>query len=218
MRKTRKNSTGKTLYLWDLANTLFPEAWNAVRSGFPTLQDYFRFLGYNPETISPHDYEWAHERPYCEGMFDLSISDGFQEVLSQTKHNETFSTGNREQMDWRAEYLNPRVGFDIRGLFEEMNSTFDYGPTNTKTRDMLVGYLLKKYDHGYQTVAYTDDKLPNGEEFVAAARVVQSRHPDFGYRLYHFLNDGHGLRIKEGYWEIGSLYDLLLNERTMHAL
>ncbi|KKU48042.1 MAG: hypothetical protein UX68_C0023G0018 [Parcubacteria group bacterium GW2011_GWA2_46_9] len=162
----------QTLYLWDLANTLFPERWDSERSGVPSYDAYVEALGYDLETITPHDYEWAYERPYKDGLFVLSIADGFREVLTWTKNNAVFTTGNREQVDWRAEQLHKKYDFDIRDYIKEICSTFDFGNTNRKTKDMLENILDKKYREGFRVAVYTDDNLGNCEFFIAAATTL----------------------------------------------
>ena len=59
------------VYLWDLANTLFPEKWEAKKSGVPNYKAYVESLGYDLKTITPHDYEWAYEPPYKKSFFFL---------------------------------------------------------------------------------------------------------------------------------------------------
>lgn len=197
-----------TLYLWDLANTLFPEKWDAGLTGFQSFEDYANSLGVDIK--NPRVFEECYKEPYIHGeRFNLKIADGFKDVLSWTQHNETFTTGIREQMDWRAEYLNPRVGFDIKKYFQKIISTFDFGETNVKTSEMLEKYLAQRKSEGYDTIVYTDDKLKNCELFKQAAESVSIL-----YRVYNIKNDKAGLREKDWYWEIGDLYDFLENEKT----
>ena len=140
---------------------------------------------------------------------------GYREVLSWTKNNEAFTTGVKEQMDGRADQLKKVVGFDVRDYLSKINSTFDYEETNLKTKTMLVQLITKKYNEGYKTIVYTDDKLENLKEFKAAAGLVKKDQPDFNYRLYHFLNDHSGLKRESYYWAIGSLYDLMGNKKII---
>lgn len=203
-----------TLYLWDLANTLFPEKWNTQASGFPTHEAYTASLGLDP--ANPRSYEESVKVPYLKGdWYTLSLAEGFAEVLSWTKNNEAFTTGVKEQLDWRAKYLNPKAGFDIRKYFQNIASTFDYGETNLKTKEMLVDYLMKKIGQGYQTVVYTDDKLSNCVFFKEAAEVVKKSKPEFSYRVYHLLNQGKSVKKMDWYHEIGQLLDLLENEKII---
>lgn len=192
----------KILYLWDLAGTLFLEKWDREKSGFESYADYVKSLGYDLETISPQEWEWAYERPFEEGYLQVSPSPGFREVLSWTKNNAAFTTGNREQIDWRAGQILPKYGFDIRDYLKEIHSTFDYGNTNKKTPEMLQAILRKKFEDGFDTFVYTDDKLENSLFFQEAAK-------DYTHRVYHFKNDNKGLRSKDNYLEIGSLLDLI---------
>jgi hypothetical protein len=205
---------GTTLYIWDLADTLFPARWNSELSGVSSYDAYVESLGYNLKTISPRDYEWAYERPYKEGLFELAIAEGFREVLTWAKNNIVFTTGNREQMDWRAEQLNKKYDFDIRDYIKEVYSTFDYGNTNRKTKKMLEDILGKKHRDGFTTAIYTDDNLGNCEFFIAAAAEFTLQTPDFHYRVYHMMNDNKGLRPQKDCWEIGDLYDLQRNENV----
>ncbi|MBI4994794.1 hypothetical protein HZC21_04100, partial [Candidatus Peregrinibacteria bacterium] len=153
-----------TLYLWDLADTLFPEKWNVELTGFANFEEYVKSLGIGKKDVRA--FEGCFREPYVHGeRFGLRIADGFADVLGWTKHNETFSTGFQEQVNWRAEYLNPKVGFDVRKYFQKLSSTFDYGETNVKTQAMLEKYLAQKMEEGYDTVVYTDDKLANCELF-----------------------------------------------------
>lgn len=209
------DNSKKVLYLWDFANTLFPENWNEQLTGFKTIKDYTRAKGVDMN--NPRAFEEAYKEPFLKGeMIGLKLAKGYREVLSWTKNNEAFTTGIREQLDWRAEYLNPRVGFDLRDYIQKVVSTFDYGETNVKTREMLMDYLQKKYQAGYKAVVYTDDKLANCEEFRQAAEEVKKSYLDFSYRIYNILNDDQGLRAVKAYWQIGNLYDLMENEKAIN--
>ncbi|MFA5954811.1 MAG: hypothetical protein WC817_04745 [Patescibacteria group bacterium] len=209
-------SESKTLYIWDIANTIILEPWDAEGTGFSNMGAYVESLGYDLKTISPRDYEWLYEKPYKKGMFKLGPNKGFKDVLTWTKNNIVFTQGNREQLDWRAEYLNPRCGFDFRDFIEEINSTFDYGDTNCKTKEMLKDLLKRKYNEGFKTVVYTDDRVINCQSFIEAADELISELPDFTYRTYHIQNDNKGARVKQGYAEIGNLYDLQDVEQKLH--
>lgn len=199
---------GKTLYLWDLAWTLFPEKWNKEKSGFGSFDEYVESLGFDLKNISPRDYEWAYEKPYKEGMFDLDIAKGFRETLSFTKNNAVFTTGNKEQVEWRAAQINPKVGFDIRNYIGEIHSTFDYGDRHIKTKEMLQDILKKKFAAGCEIVVYTDDKIENIQFFLEAAKAYK-------VRCYHMKNDDQGLREKGGYYEAGSLFDVMEMEKKI---
>ncbi|OGH88445.1 MAG: hypothetical protein A3J93_04245 [Candidatus Magasanikbacteria bacterium RIFOXYC2_FULL_42_28] len=204
----------KILYLWDLAGTLFPEKWNKELTHFDSYEEYIKLKGVDNAT-EPRKFEEGYEEVYKLGnYFNLQTAKGFKEVLSLTKNNEAFSTGLAECMDWRAEYLNPKVGFNIRSFFQKINSTFDYGETNVKTEAMLVDYLSKKVLEGYDTVVYTDDKFADGVFFKNAAETVKAKNPDFSYRFYHILNDEGGARPKDWYCEIGGLMYILKIEKV----
>lgn len=204
----------RTLYLWDLANTLFREVWNRELTGFESFEDYVISKGV--ELNDARGFEECYKEPYLQGeMFNLDVMPGYREVLSWTKNNETFSTGFQEQLRWRASYLNPRVGFDILNFFRKLGSTFDYGETNVKTKEMLVDYLNEKLTEGFKTIVYIDDKLANSHFFISAADGLKKQYSLFNCRFYHMLNDGKGLRAKDGYCETGSLYDLKESEERI---
>jgi len=204
-----------TLYLWDLTGTLFPEQWSSTRTGFASYGDWLQNrLGKKFKDISNREFEEGYKIPYTQGWyFNLKIAPYFKQVLSWTKHNETFSTGNIAQMNWRAKYLNPQVSFDIRKYFQKFNSTFDYGRTNKKTPAMLVDYLKHKYFEGYKTVVYADDSQKNLEFFQQAGQIVRKQYSDFHWRLYHILNNRTRLKKKKRYFSVGNLLDLLRNEK-----
>ncbi len=211
------SSKSKTLYVWDLAGTIFLEKWNKDKTGFDDVTAWIEnHLGKKRSQMTDMEFEQAHKIPYINGwMFNLKLQPDFKQVLSWTKYNETFSTGNREQVKWRAKYLNPRVGFNILDYFQALNSTFDYGPKDKKNIAMLVKYLTMKYQQGYKVVVYTDDNLDNLKLFRRAAEKIKIKYRDFDYRLYHILNDKAGIRKKKGYWQIGTLLDLLKNEKNI---
>ena len=202
----------KTLYLWDLADTLFREEWNVELSGYATFENYAKAKVKNPD--DPRQYENGFREPYIKGeMYNLALADGFKEVLSRTKNNEAFTTGVKEQMDWRAAYLNPRVGFDVRSYFKKINTTFDYAETNVKTKEMIVQYLHDKLKEGYDAVVYTDDKLANCQLFQEAVNQVQREGLALNCRIYHILNSQSTIRKRGWYFEIGNLKDLLKSEK-----
>jgi hypothetical protein len=202
----------KTYYLWDLGGTLFPEKWDSKKSGVPSFDAYVESLGNDLATVAPWDYEQCYKVPYIEGLYDLSVAKGFEDVLVWTKHNGVFTTGLPIHVEWRAIQLMRKYNFDPRPFLPEIFSTFDYGNTNKKTQDMLVDVIRKKLAQGFSAVMYTDDKLANCEQFYHAAEKVKVTDPEFTYRIYHILNDNNGIRRQDYYWEIGSLYDLKDNE------
>lgn len=206
----------KNFYLWDMANTLIPEKWNVKKSGFPSYGAYVQSLGYDLKTIRPSEYEGAYERPYKEGLFGYRIAEGAQEVLSWTKHNFVFTTGNREQIDWRAEYLKPKCGFDLRDYLTEIYSTFDYGNTNTKTPAMLMDILRKKYHDGYETAVYADDKEANCQFFLDAVALLNKEGVPLTARAYHVRNDERKFSEKEkNFFSVANLLQLLENEKSL---
>ena len=200
----------KTLYLWDLANTLFPEEWDK-KTGFENFDEYVKSLGYDLKNISPLDYERCYEKPYRKGLFKLKIADGFQEVLSWTKENEVFTTGIREQVDWRAENFLSRGLFDIKPYLKKINTTFDFANTNKKDEKIIKFLFKKKIKEGYNEIVYTDDKLENCLLFRGVGKKIKN----LKLRVYNLKNDNLGIRKKKDYWEIGNLYDLLENEKKL---
>ncbi len=204
----------KTFYLWDLANTLFPEKWNKKKSGFENYDEYVESLGFDLKTISPRDYEWTYEIPYKEGLFNLSLAEGFVEVLSRTKNNVVLTTGNKEQIDWRAENLLPKYSIDIRDFLKEIHSTFDYGNTNTKTIKILENLIGRKGLEGFTSGVYTDDRLENCKFFLNAIMIAAQKGINIRGRSYNITNDSRPiLQIEKNLFEIGSLNQLLDNEK-----
>lgn len=208
----------KILYLWDMAGTLFCEEWNKEKTGFNNYDEWVENkLGKKIKEISDRKYEKMYEIPHKEGYyFNLDLQPGFREVLSWTNNNEAFTTGIKEQLDWRAYFLNPRVGFDIRDYLDKVHSTFDFSETNEKTESMFLNILEEKYRKGFETIVYTDDKIKNVEFFKQVAEKIKEKHKDFSYRIYHILNDKSGLQNRGWCYEIGSLYDLLENEERLN--
>ena len=203
----------RTLYLWDLAGTLFLEKWNKTLSGFNSFEDFVAARGIL--FSDARRFEECYYEPYIQGYFWLQLAPGFKEMLTWAKHNETFNTGFQKQMDWRARYLNPRVGFDIRKFFQKLNSTFDWGETNVKTPAMLQQYLEIKIKENYSTVVYSDDHLENVKFFISAAKKINRQCRDFKWRAYHVVNKNGGWRAAEGYFQAGSLLDILEKEKSI---
>lgn len=216
IKRQEIRSPARTLYVWDLANTLFQEIWNQKDTGFPDYDTWVAAQLRRPlNQISPREYEENYRVPLSAGWhFNLTISPGFRETLAWTKNNETFSTGTREQIAWRAQYLNPKYGFDFRRYLRRINSTFDYVETNQKTTAMLAEYLRDRYRAGYETIVYADDKLSNLRAFQRAVRRAKKSCPRLRSRLYHILNSRRGLvRAQAGYTDVGTLFDLLKQEK-----
>lgn len=207
----------KTLYLWDLAGTLFHEEWNIKKTGCATYDDWVeKQLGKPIDEVSAREYEEMYKIPYTEGWyFDTRLQPGFQEVLEWTKNNEIFTSGNVEQVDWRAEYLNPRVGLDVRKYFSKINTPFNYGETNIKTKEMMVDILENAYQRGFRAVVFTDDKIKYVEFFQAVVVELGDKYEDFTGRVYHILNNESGLQEKGKYFTIGNLKDFLQNEKKI---
>jgi hypothetical protein len=209
--------SSKTLYLWDLADTLFPEVWDKRKSGFETYDDYVKSLGFDLKTVSPRDYEWAYEIPFKTSLLKLNLAEGFKETLSWTKNNVAFTTGNKEQLDWRQVQLGKKYNIDIKRYLWEVRSTFDFGNTNQKTKKMLADILKQKFAEGYKTVVYTDDNKTNCDFFISAVKLAAKEGANFNYRLY---NIRHGLptltKISKNYFKIGNLLQLLKQEKIIN--
>lgn len=208
---------GKVFYLWDLAGTLFIENWDQVLSGFDTYNDYVTHLYHKPlASVTPLEYELGYEGPYKEGLYNLSIAKGFKEVLSWTKNNGVFTTGNKEQMDWRAVQLQNKYSFDVRSCITEIYSTFDYGDTNVKTEAMLIDLINKKTKQGFGTIVYSDDKATNCEFFINAAGKCVSTSLKFDFRVYNLSHNSIQLeKISTNYYKIGNLGQLRDNEEYL---
>lgn len=207
----------KTLYIWDLANTLFPQTWNESLIGSSSYKDWIQKKSGKPlSEISPREYEEGFRYFYENGeLVLLNVQRDFREVLDWTKNNEAFTTGVPEQLDWRAEYLLPKIGYDVRTYLKRVNSTFDYGETNTKTEEMIKDYIDRKTSEGYNTFIYTDDDLSNCQTF---SKVLRSNNQDpdkITFRIYNILNDQSGVQNKGDYFTIGGLVDLLENEKKL---
>ncbi|MBS4035808.1 MAG: hypothetical protein KGZ85_15195 [Ignavibacterium sp.] len=200
----------KTLYIWDLANTLFLEEWNK-NTGFENYDQYVESLGYDLKKISPLDYERAYEKPYRFGLYKIKIADGFEEVLSWTKNNEVFTSGLQGSIGWRAEYFLKQGFFNVEPYFQKIYSTFDFGNSNKKTKEMLIKILNEKVKEGYNQVVYTDDKLENCLFFLEAAKEITN----LKVKIYNIKNDDLGIRKKDNYWEIGNLHNLMENEKKV---
>ncbi len=207
----------KTFYLWDLADTLFPEEWQKEISDFATYNDYVAHLYKKPlAEITPFEYELGYEKPYREGLYDLTIADGFKDVLAWTKNNSVFTTGNKEQIAWRAEQLLRKYEFDIRDYLKEIYSTFDYGNTNIKTEAMLVDLIDRKFKQGFNAIVYTDDKKANCEFFISAIERCQNNSVKARYQVYNLSNDNSRVqKLSDNYYKIGNLYQLKDNEENL---
>lgn len=200
----------KTLYLWDLGQTLFPEKWNPELTGFATFNDYLVSIGKSLDK-DPLDCASQEKDFYIKGqMYGLEVAKGLKDVLSWTKNNEAFTTGAPDSLHWRAIYLNPLLGYDVEKLFQHVFTTFEYGNTNKKTKEMFADHLSKRLVDGYKVAVFTDDNINNCKLFKEGADEVLG----LSYRVYHILNDGKGLRKKDWYFEIGSLFELLKNEQS----
>ena len=204
----------KILYLWDLANTIFYEKWNKETTGYPNYDAWLENkLNLKVQNLSPREYEKMYKEPYKKGYyFNLDLMPGAKEVLTKIKHNEAFTSGVKNQVKWRAEYLNPKIDFNILNCFQKINSTFDYVNSNIKNRKMLMSYLNKKFKENYKTIIYTDDKKENCLLFQDAAKKIKNKYKNFSFRIYYLLNNNSDIKKNNGYFVIGNLYNLLKNE------
>jgi len=209
----------KTFYLWDLAGTLFSEKWNIEKSGVANFHAYVESLGYDLKTVDPETYEGCYKIPYSEGLFDLSVAEGFQEVLEWTKNNGFFTTGTPAQIDWRAVQLKKRYNLDPRPFLPERFSTFDYGNTNVKTPEMLMDILEKKHAENYAAVVYTDDKSANCEFFLQSYLKVKNQVAPLKARAYYFTdNEQDIVQLADNYWQAGTLLQLRENEQRLDKI
>jgi len=201
----------KTLYLWDLADTLFSERWDKGGTGILNYDAYIESLGYDLKTIDAKTYEWLYEQPFRDGRMILGLMPGFKEILTWAKHNAVFTTGNIEQIDWRAEvFIKKEVG-DVRKFFEKIYSTFDYGNTNQKTEQMFLDILRKESMNGRSALVYADNRLDNCEQFKQAAQ----KYSAIKTQLYHI--NSNALKIREiatNFFEVSGLPELLKNEQN----
>ena len=191
-----------TLYVWDLADTLFFQKWNEELMGAATPLLWMKKQRMDVSTLE--QYERNFEKFFLNGTtVDLALMPGYAEVLAQTNDNQAFTTGVIEQVDWRAEYLNPQVGFDIKKFFTKIVSTFDFVPTNLKTSAVIDAYLEQEAE-SYEHLVYTDNDLTNCELFHQIGRKYFA-----SVRVFHFKNDGLGLRPQNWCAEVGCLTDIL---------
>jgi len=175
----------KTYYLWDLADTLFPERWDSVGSGCSDIISYMTTLGYDQKTITPGQFELAYEQPYRKGFFALSLIPGFTEVLPWAKHNGYFTSGHHEQNLWRNEQIQKKYHINIFDYIKEGFSAFDFGSINQKTAAMFTDILNTLHERGYTDIVYTDDKETKCELFFNAITKLQKEGVRINGRTYH---------------------------------
>ncbi len=205
----------KTFYLWDLGDTLFCDVWDVKKSGMTNYDAYVESLGYDLKIIKAHDYEWAYESVFRNKLYIIKPAPGFKEVLTWAKHNGVFTTGNKEQIDWRAEQVRQTRGFDIRDYLGEIYSTFDYGEMNVKTRAMLQDIVQKKFAQGFESVVYTDNKEENCRFFLEAIAGLQKDGLPIKARAYQIFQDDRGvILIQENFAQVGRLVDIKQAERN----
>jgi len=198
-----------------MAGTMFPEFWDKGKSGFDSFDDYVSSV-YDLENISPADYEGCYERAYKSAWFNVSLAEGFPEVLIWAKHNAAFTTGLPQTNEWRAVQLKEKYGVDILPYIPKTFSTFDYGNTNVKTPEMLMDILKKKRAENYTAFVYTDDKAANCEFFLESYRRVKDDVAPMATRVYNITQTAQEIvQIKDNYWQVGTLLQLRENEQRL---
>src|SRR6266404_9189216 len=125
----------KTLYLWDLADTIFLEKWDKHKSGCDDYLAYLKKSGWNLKTISPIDFELSYKIPYLKALLKVRLNNGAEKILKFAKHNVAFTTGNKEQMAWRDTQLKQKGQIGTRKFFQKIISAFDFGNTSKKTTE-----------------------------------------------------------------------------------
>lgn len=204
-----------TLYLWDIANTIVVEKWDKIKSGFETYDQYLLAQGFDLATIKPLQYEINHCIPYTQGLYNLSLPSEVVETLAWTKNNILYTTGVKEQFDWRAQQLVPKYKVDLRDYISEIICTFDFEPINLKKEYMFMEIFDKIRLKGFDCLVYTDDKLEYCNLFYQAAVEFNKKHSTFKYATYNILqNDAELKVIKENFYQIGHLRQLKNNEEV----
>lgn len=202
-----------TLYLWDLADTVFSEEWDTERTGLESYDAYIESLGFDLNTIDPLAYEQHYEQPFKDGRMKLSILEGFEQALSWTKHNAVFTTGNKEQIQWRAEVFLQKGLIDVRPFFETIYSTFDFGNTNQKAEFMYRQILEEEAAKGYKSIIYADNKLENCQKFQQAANQLKNK---ITTRLYHINIHVAGInKMEQNFFSVPNLLTFLNNEKSL---
>jgi len=210
------SSLTKTFYLWDLAGTLFPEVWEKDKSGFASFNDYVSSI-YDLHNIDPADYERCYELPYKLGWFNVTLAEGFPEVLIWAEYNGSFTTGLHETLKWRGEQLKAKYGIDISQYLPEKFSTFDYGNTNVKTPAMLIDIMKKKHLENYSTIVYTDDKPANCKFFLESYNKVKEEIAPMQARTYHIAQlEQEPVKVEVNYWQVGNLFQIRENEQLLN--
>lgn len=204
----------KKIYLWDAANTLFPEKWQ--HPGFKTYEDFLasRFPDGQYNNL---DDEKVCEESYQKEFYKVWPNKGFQELLEWTKNNYVVTTGTVEQTVIRRGKILVSHKFDINDYLSGVVSSFAYHdkPTeNAKDEQFWLRMLKEKFDHGYREIIYSDDKVAGVQDFYSAAKKLN--FPDLTIRGYNLKNDESGLKQVGSYWEAGTLLDILENEKSIN--
>ena len=206
----QKNSI---IYLWDAGGTLFPEKW--------AWKKYKNFKDFLVARYGRNYTDWEEEKcweeAYRKGYENVTLNKGFKKVLSWTKNNFVLTAGNYGQIDARREVYLRKYNIDIKSYLTGVITRFDYKRKNLKKDRGLFKLVLQDYfKKGYREFIYTDDNLKNIKEFVIAAQELKKikEYQDLKFRAYNILNNNIGLTKKKDYWEIGSLTDLMENEKN----
>jgi hypothetical protein len=200
-----------------MAGTLFIEEWDSKLTGFVDYEAWLSAkLNKSIAEISEHDYEFGYQEPFTSGRpFQIELMPGFKEVLAWCRHNEAWTTGNKEQLAWRAQYLNPRVGFDIRAMLDKVNSSLDLFGTNKKSVKITEKLLQAKYNEGYEEIVYTEDKLKNCKIFYEAAINFRKQRPDFKFRIYYMTPETDH-KAEPWYQIVHNLFDVQKYEKIIN--
>jgi hypothetical protein len=202
----------RTIYIWDLADTLFIERWDAGKSGFATMEAYLKSIGKTAGQVTPFEYETAQADLYKKALLIADLAPGFFEILNFTKNNVAFTTGTKEQIVYRAEQIKQKYGRDILPLFKKIITTFDYEPSNIKNLTVykkLAADLAQTSD----ILVYADNHLGNCQNFITACK-----DKGLPFRCHHITNDDGGLKKFDGFWQAGRLTDVLTNEQNENRL
>ena len=209
----------KTLYIWDLADTLFIEYWDQKKSGVKNFKAYLKSLGYNLRTIKAIDYENSYHIPFTKNILKFKYNSGALKMLNWAKHNGVFTTGHRKQLGWRAVQLKHNHLPDFRKFFHVFYSTFDYGNTNKKNFQMYKDILQKSLKLGFTTIVYADNNYANCNLFISAAARLKKQISRFNYRLYYIRPNVQSLKGVNSHKFIASNFQQIIkNEKSLNKL
>lgn len=205
----------KTVYLWDAAQTLFPQKWtNKTYASSQAILNHRKDIR-NKGPLALERIEWE---AYVKGWWQVSLAKGFVPVLSQLKNNIVFTTGIPAQVEARRKVYLKKYGVDIKDYLKEVITSFGLlgdPKDNTKNQAAYEKLIKLMVRRGYQTLVYTDDKRENCRQFLLALSHLKKlkKYKNLLGRVYQIKNDQAGLRKQRNLWLIGSLFDLLAKER-----